>query len=144
MQQTRDPQTSDPGMLPWLGFWAQFLVLGFLVVVGAAVASRSDPGDYTTGMILSLAAIALAFMRLKHHFDGGAAVGWGNYLLVDTMGNLVFAIVVFVILGLGGLIVAASAEYGALHEAGIALFVAAALMVFLSVKRVFDNIDAHH
>lgn len=143
MQHPAPPPTSRGELGAWFGFWAQFVVLGLLVIIGALFAGRGDePGDYTTGLILSLAALALAFMRLKHSFDGGS-VRWGDYLLVDTMGHLVLAIVVLVILGLAGLIVAADAGRGSLHNAGVALFIACGLIVFLSLKRVFDNIDAH-
>jgi hypothetical protein len=143
MEPPAPPPARSGELCAWFGYWAQFVVLGLLVVLGAIVAGRGDgPGDYTTGMVLSLAAIALAFMRLKHGFDGGSS-RWRDYLLVDTMGNLLFAVVAFVILALIGLFVAAGAEYGSLHDAGVALFVAAGLMIFLSLKRVFDNLDAH-
>lgn len=146
----QDPDTapSGPGALSgglgaWFGFWAQFVVLGALVILGAVAAGHADePGDYAAGMILCLAAIALAFMRLKHGFDGGSS-RWGDYLLVDTMGALVFAMIVLVLLGLAGLIVAADAGHGSLHNAGVALFVVCGVLIFLSLKRVFDNIDAH-
>src|SRR5256885_4166159 len=51
-------------------FWAQLVVLGVLAVTGAAFASDDRaPGDYACGLLLSLGAIALAFMQLKNRFD---------------------------------------------------------------------------
>ena len=125
----------------WIGFWAQFFVLAVLAVLGAIFASDdSSPGDYTCGLLLSLAAIALAFMRLKNRFDGGAA-DWGSFLLVGDMANLLAMVAVFTVLGLAGLFVAAAFDHGGLHNAGVALFAASGLAVFLSMKHVFDNLD---
>src|SRR3981081_3216983 len=87
----------------WIAFWAQLGVLAVLAVLGAAFASEdSAPGDYTCGLLLSLAAIALAFMRLKNRFDGAAA-DWGSFLLVDDMANLLAVIPTFTITGVAGL-----------------------------------------
>jgi hypothetical protein len=123
--------------------WGEIVVLGFLAIVGAFFASaNASPGDYACGMILALAAIALAFLRLKARFDGasnGRASGdWASSLLVDDWANLTAVIVVFVILGLIGLFLAAGHEYGGLHNAGIALFVVSGAAVFLNLKHVFD------
>jgi len=132
---------SEPGLCAWIGFWAQLLVLGGCAVVGACFASEdSAPGDYTCGLLLSLAAIALAFMRLKNRFDGAAA-DWASFLLVDDMANLLAVIAIFAILGLIGLFTAAGFEGGGLHNAGVALFAASGLAVFLSMKHVFDTAD---
>ena len=58
----------------WFGFWAEFVVLGLLAIIGAYFASQGgQPGDYAAGLILSLTAIALAFFRLKLRFDGRPA-----------------------------------------------------------------------
>ena len=125
----------------WIGFWAQFVVLGLLAVVGAFFASRGgEPGDYACGLTLSLTAIALAFLRLKRRFDGGPT-GWQRFLLVDDMANLTLAIAVFTVLGLAGLFIAAGSREGSLHMAGIALFLASGITVFLSLKNVFDTLD---
>ena len=82
-------------------------------------------------------------MRLKNRFDGGAA-DWGSFLLVDDMANLVAVIVIFAVLGLAGLFIAAGVDDGGLHDAGVALFVASGLAVFLSLKHVFDTLDRQH
>jgi hypothetical protein len=135
-----DPGSGE-GFCAWLGFWAPLVVLGVLSVLGAFFASAdSAPGDYTCGLVLSLAALALAFMRVKNRFDGGPA-DWASFLLVDDLPNLVAAIAVFAVLGLAGLLVAAGIGHGGLHDGGVALFVASGLAVFLSLKHVFDNLD---
>jgi len=50
---------------------------------------------------------------------------------------------VFAALGLAGLFIAAGSEAGSLHSAGIALFITSGLVVFLSLKNVFDTLDRH-
>ena len=117
------------------------MLLGALAVIGAFFASAdASPGDYACGMTLILAAVALAFLRLKARFDGPSG-GWAGSLLVDDWANLTAVIVVFVILGLIGLFVAAAYEYGGLHIAGLALFVASGAAIFLNLKHVFDIHD---
>jgi hypothetical protein len=138
---SRRPDEAARAFWSWLGFWVQFLILGLLVVVGAFAASHAErPGDYTCGILLSLAAIALAFLRLKHHFDGGDA-DWSNFLLVDNLWNLALVIPLFAVIGLAGLFIAHAWESGAMHAAGVALFIASAVIVFLDIKRVFDRMD---
>jgi hypothetical protein len=123
---------------------AELVVLGFLALVGAFFASaNANPGDYACGIILLVAAIALAFLRIKARFDG-ASGDWSRSLLVDDWANLTVVIVVFVLIGFAGLFLAAAYEYGGLHIAGIALFVASGAGVFLNLKHVFDNSDRRH
>src|SRR5260370_18081776 len=99
----RVPVVAEHAFWSWRGVWLQFLVLGVLAVVGAFVASRGErPGDYACGMLLSLGAIALAFLRLKHLLDGGAS-DWGDFLLVDDMRGLAIVIPLFAIIGPAGL-----------------------------------------
>jgi hypothetical protein len=139
------PRTADAAasaFWSWLGFWAQILVLGVLAVVGAFAASGAErPGDYDCGMILSLGAIALAFLRLKRQFDGGPS-GFADLFLVDDMPNLALVIPVFAIIGLAGLFIAHAWEAGDMHTAGVALFIASGVVIFLNMKHVFDRIDA--
>ena len=125
----------------WFGFWAELVVLGLLAIAGGYFASHGGgSGDYATGLVLGVAAIALAFLRLKRRFDG-APTRWDRVLLVDDTRNLVLVIAVFVALGLAGLFVAAAEADGSLHVAGVALFATSGLIVFLSLKNVFDNLD---
>jgi hypothetical protein len=132
---------AEPGYGAWLAFWGELILLALLAVLGAFFASaKASPGDEVCGLMLSLAAIALTFMRLKHRFDGGDP-GWAGFLLVDDPVNLVAVIVVFAILALTGLFVAAGVDHGGLHNAGVALFVTSGIAVFLNLKRVFDNLD---
>jgi hypothetical protein len=126
----------------WFGFWAQFVVLGALAILGLWVAGRGDaPGDYATGLLLAVGAMLLAFLRLKSWFDGTSA-DWTSFLLVDKPAHLVVVIPLFAVIALAGLFVAAG-QPGSLHDAGIGLFVACGLVIFLSMKRVFDRLDSH-
>ncbi len=135
------PDNAERAFWSWLGFWGQFLVLGLLALIGAFIASADQrPGDYQCGLVLSLAAIALGFLRLKHQLDGGAP-GWGNFLLVDDMKSLALVIPLFLVLGLAGLFLAHAWESGAMHAAGVGLFGASGVIVFLDLKNVFDRMD---
>jgi hypothetical protein len=141
-EERQRPGSADRAFWSWLGFWLQFLVLGLLALLGAGFASRcAGPGDYVTGMLLALASLTLAFLRLKSHLDGADA-RWSRFLLVDDMRNLAVAIPLFTILGLAGLFIADAWAYGSLHAAGIGLFAASAIIIFLDIKRVFDRRDA--
>ena len=142
-----DPEPSEAperivaGVGAWLAAWAELVLLGYLAIIGAFFASDNvSRGDYACGLILSLAAVTLAFMRLKSRFDGDS-VDWGSYLLVDDVPNLIAVIAVFTLLGLAGLFLAAAVEYGGLHNAGIALFAVSGIFAFLNLKHVFDNLD---
>jgi len=136
------PDDADRAFWSWLVFWVQFVILGLLAVIGAFVASAdAGPGDYQCGLLLSLGAVALAFLRLKHQLDGGA-LGWRNFLFVDDMKNLAVAIPLFAIIGLAGLFIAHAWESGAMHAAGLGLFVASGVIVFLDIKRVFDRMNS--
>jgi hypothetical protein len=131
---------AKPAFWLWLGFWVQYLVLGLLVVIGAFFASNDErPGDYQCGLLLALGAIALAFLRLKQWFDDGAS-SWSNFLLVDDMKNLALAIPLFTVIGLAGLFIAHAWENGAMHAAGLGLFMASGIIVFLDIKHVFDRL----
>jgi uncharacterized membrane protein YhaH (DUF805 family) len=136
------PQHWGQDYWAWVGFWAQFVILGALAILGLAIAGSGAPGNDATGLLLTFAAIALAFMRLKLWFDGGAT-GWMAFLFVDTPRGLLVVIPLFVVIALAGLFISAGGS-GSLRNAGIALFVASGAVIFLSLKRVFDNLDAHH
>src|SRR5437879_13215996 len=116
------PGDSERAFLSWLGFWGQFLVLGLLAMIGAFFASADQrPGDYQCGLLLSLAAIALGFLRLKHQLDGGAP-GWGTFLLVDDMKGLALVMPLLLVIGLAGLFLALAWESDAMQAAGVGLF----------------------
>jgi len=136
-----EPQPpGEPGFAAWFAFWVPLGVLALATILGAVFASRdAAPGDDTCGLVLSLASIALAFLLVKHRFDAGAAA-CGDFLFVDDIANLIAVTVVFVILGLAGLIVASGVEYGGLQDGGVALSVTSALAIFLNMKHVFDNL----
>jgi hypothetical protein len=139
---SRDPEPAEHAFWSWLGFWAQFLVLALFVVIGAFAASKAEmPGDYTTGMLLILGALALAFLRLKHRLDGGGP-GWGNFLLVDNMTSLAVAMPLFAVIGLVGLFIVRAWPDGSLHDAGLGLFVVSGVIVFLDLRRVFDRMNS--
>lgn len=113
-----------------------------LAVVGAFFASGGRrPGDYSCGMLLIFGVVALAFLRLKHRLDGGGA-GWGDFVLVDEMANLAVVIPLFAVVGLAGLFIAHAWESGAMHAAGVALFIVSCVFIFLDIKRVFDRMDS--
>jgi hypothetical protein len=139
---TIPPQQPDEGLGPWFAFWLQFVVLGALAILGLFVGSDGREGDYATGLLLAVGAILLAFLRLKAWFDG-ATGDWTSFLFVDKPAQLVVVIPLFSIIALAGLFVAAG-EPGTLQDAGVALFIACGLIIFLSLKRVFDKLDSEH
>ena len=135
------PEDPERAFWSWLGFWLLILVLGVLAISGAFAASAAEgPGDYTCGMALSLAAIARAYLRLKRRLDGNG-FGWTDFLLVDNMWNLALVIPLFMVIGLAGLFIAHAWEDGAMHAAGIALFVVSGAIIFLDMKHVFDRME---
>ena len=138
----RPPESAERAFWSWFGFWVQILVLAVLAVIGAFAASGAErPGDYACGMILILGAIALAFLRLRHRLDGGSS-GLVDFLLVEDMWNLGIVVPLFAIIGLAGLFLAHAWESGAMHAAGLALFVVSGVIIFLDLKHVFDRIEA--
>lgn len=137
----QDPDNAEHAFWSWLKFWLQILVLGVLAIIGAFTASAAaQPGDYACGMALSLGAIALAFFCLKRRLDGNGS-GWADFLLVDDMWNLALVIPLFTVIGLAGLFIAHAWEDGAMHSAGIALFVVSGAIIFLDMKHVFDRME---
>jgi hypothetical protein len=90
--------------------------------------------------VLTLAAIALAFLRVKHALDGGGP-RLVEFLFVNDMWNLALVIPLFTVTGLAGLFIAHGFEYGSLHNAGVALFIASGAVIFLDLKHVFDRLE---
>lgn len=142
-EEGRRPLESPEGAFwSWFGFWVQILVLAVLAVIGAFAASGAErPGDYACGMILILGAIALAFLRLKYRLDGGSS-GLVDFLLVEDMWNLALVVPLFAVIGLAGLFLAHAWESGAMHAAGLALFIVSGVIIFLDLKHVFDRLEA--
>ena len=139
-----DGRSARAGVGAWLAFWLQLAVLAVLAVFGALFASADvAPGDYACGLILAVAAVLLILLHVKGYFDGDPA-GFGGRLLVDDMPSLGLAVIVFAVLGLGGVFVAAAVGGGGLYVGGVALFAISALAILLSMKRVFDNLDRRH
>jgi hypothetical protein len=135
------PESAERAFWSWFGFWVQMLGLAALAIIGAFAASGAQrSGDYVCGMVLTLAAIALAFLRLKHRLDGGGA-GMSEFLLVNDMWNLALVIPLFTVIGLAGLFIAHGSEGGALQIAGVALFLASGGAIFLDLKYVFDLME---
>lgn len=133
----------EPGMGEWLGFWIQMAVLVLLAILGAWFASSGrGPGDEVSGLILFICALLLAFQRIGARFDGGAE-NWWQSLFVDKMANLAIVIPLFVVIALAGLFLASAWGSGSLHSGGIGLFCASGLVIFMSLKRVFDRLDRH-
>jgi hypothetical protein len=138
----RAPESAERAFWSWLGFWVQILVLAMLAVLGAFAASGAEhPSEYDCGMILVLSAIALAFLRLKHWLDGGSP-GLVDCLLVEDMWNLALVVPLFTVIGLAGLFIAHAWGTGAMHAAGLALFVVSGAIIFLDLKHVFDRVEA--
>ena len=79
--------------------------------------------------------------RTKQHLDG-RDTDWADLLLVDNMWNLALMVPLFIVIGLAGLFIAHAWERGAMNAAGVALFIASGVIIFLNIKRVYDRIDA--
>ena len=134
------PLPPDQELRSWFGFWLQFVVLAALAILGLYIGSDGASGDYATGLLLTVGAVLLAFLRLKAHFDG-VGDDWTSFLFVDRPGQLVVVIPLFTVIALGGLFMGAGAP-DSLQGAGVALFVVSGLIIFLSLKRVFDRLDS--
>ena len=65
----------------------------------------------------------------------------GETDLVGDMWNLALVIPLFAVIGLAGLFIAHAWEEGAMHSAGIALFVVSGAIIFLDMKHVFDRME---
>ncbi len=142
MNHSATPPHPDERLGPWFAFWGQFVVLAALAILGLFVGSDGEPGDYATGLMLTIGAILLAFLRLKAAFDGTSA-DWTSFLLVEKPAHLVVVIPLFTVIALAGLFVAAGSP-GSLQGAGVGLFIVCGLIIFLSLKRVFDKLDSRH
>jgi hypothetical protein len=57
------------------------------------------------------------------------------------MWNLALVIPLFTVIGLAGLFIAHAWADGAMHSAGIALFIVSGAIIFLDMKHVFDRTE---
>lgn len=137
------PETEAREYGAWLAFWLRLAALAVLAILGLYFAGRSDEtGDYAVGLTLAVAAVVLAALRIKHQLDGGPEHS-GPLLLVDDALSLFVAIVLFIALALAGLIIGGAHSEASVQDGGLALFVVSVLLVFRSMKRYFDILDAH-
>lgn len=138
----RSAETRESSFWSWLRFWIELAILFVLAIFGAFFASAdAAPGDYASGMILLLAAIVLAFLRIKYRLDGGGE-DWIGVLFVDRLADLWIVLPLLAILAFAGLLVAHASSMGTLYDAGIALFVASLLLGFFNIKHAFDRHDS--
>ena len=137
-QSTRFSDTEAREFRAWLAFWVQLGVLAVLAIVGLVFAGQgNEAGDYDIGLVLAGAALALAALRIRSRLDGDAG-SWSSLLLADDTPSLLTGIVVFIVLGLAGLIVGGTHRSASVQDGGLALFVVSVLLVFLGIKRFFD------
>jgi hypothetical membrane protein len=128
----------------WAAFWLQLGVLVLLALLGLYFSSQGDaPGDYYIGLILAVAAAGLIALHIYNRLAGSTG-GWGSLLLVDNPPSLFAAIIVFILLGLAGLIIGGRHSSASVQDGGLALFCVCALLVFLSMKRFFDSQETRH
>ena len=70
----------------WFGFWAQFVVLGGLAILGAWFASAAaQPGDDTAGLMLAVGALAARLHAAEAAGSTAAPASWTSFLFVDHM-----------------------------------------------------------
>jgi hypothetical protein len=58
------------------------------------------------------------------------------------MWNLALVVPLFTVIGFAGLFIAHAWESGAMHAAGLALFIVSGVIIFLDLKHVFDRLEA--
>lgn len=123
-------------LAPWLGY----LLIGAAGVLGLFTASGNPEGDgYVAGMVTFGIAVVMIALRIRHQFDGR----YDGLLLAASVNSgdaLTFYIPIIGVLGIGGLVLAAETD-GIFHDAGFAFFGVCAVMIYVSVKRYFDNYE---
>jgi hypothetical protein len=119
---------------PWLGY----LVLAVAAVLGLMTASEAGEGeDYAAGFLTFGLAVLITLWRLRDQLDGRDD-GFLLPIMVNGEDALLLWIAVMGALCIAGLLLAAATE-SVLHIAGFALFVVAALFIFVAIKRHFDR-----
>jgi hypothetical protein len=121
----------------WSAPWVGYALLALAGVLGLFTASDAeDPASYFAGMLTFVLAVAIIAFLLKRQFDGpGESIWWA--VTPTSADALWFHIPILAVLGLVGLVLGAS-EGGIFAYAGLAFFVACALLIFLSIKHYFD------
>jgi len=122
---------------PWLGhaFLAASAVLGLFTASAAA-----DGATYAAGLATFALAGAIVAVRVKRQFDG-REVGFLLAVSVASSDALLVAVALLTVLGLAGVILAATVG-GAVYDIGIALFGICLALIFIEIKRYFDRLDA--
>jgi hypothetical protein len=134
-------EAADRFFWSWLRFWVQLAVLAVLAIAGLFYASGSlQPGAYQSGVMLAVAALALALLLVKRRLDGGPG-DLAGMLLVDDLRALAFVIPLFTIAALCGLLIAAAFPLGPRYLFGLGLFGASVLAILWQIKHVFDRSD---
>ncbi len=119
---------------PGLGyiFLAAASVLGLFTASGAA-----DTATYDAGLATFVVAAIIIAVRIKRQLDG-KEVGFLLDISVAGTDSLLVSIAVLVVLALVGVVLAAAVG-GTFYGMGLALFVIATLVIFLDIKRYFDQ-----
>lgn len=125
-------------------WFAPWILAGVLVLVFAgglwSASDAVDDGTYAVGLAAALLALLALIWELR------AALGSGlgdvaSRLLVDDEASLIVLIALFVVLALGGLVLAARSPSVAASGAGYGLFGFGLVFVFANLKHYFDRRD---
>lgn len=151
MEASRDPHRPldghEPGLGPvsphqigrWLAPGLVGVALVFVFFLGLWAASRTtDPGSEAIGFAAAgLALVALAW-ELKACFDGTLRLS----PLVETAEALVLLVGIVAVLGIAGLILAATNRDLTVASSGFTFFLLGVALIFLNVKHYFDRQDS--
>lgn len=123
--------------LTWIGIglWG---VIAVLALFGAADASTN--GTYICALLAALGSILMVLANVKRYLDGYAPRILPD-VLVSRFESLMLLIPVMAVFGVAGLFLAAGSHSGGVYTAGLGMFVAACLTIFLSVKNCFDRAE---
>jgi hypothetical protein len=121
---------------PWLGyvFLAASGVLGLMTASAGA-----DEATYDAGLATFLVALLIIIVRMRRQLDGHE-IGFLLPVSVETSDSLFASIAVLGVLGLAGVVLAASVG-GAFYGIGLALLVVSVALIFNDIKRYFDRRD---